>query len=220
MTNDGGTQELSAGHINELREQAQRLGYIQGFSLAKWEILALCDMALKSLQPKTERDKGHSAVGVASTTAPSASVVERRLTLSEELMQLLNRHSAEGVSNTPDFVLAEYLMTSLRAVEDAIKTRDSWYGISPQPGAPVPAYESSAERINGRVSPKESVRDQALEEAAVECERWADLEAAHYYRQPDRLKPDHAYNLERSLALRFAAKQVRALKSAPAHTDE
>lgn len=50
------------------------------------------------------------------------------MTLQEELAALLNKRSAERRSNTPDFVLAEYMLSCLRAFEQATIARDSWYG--------------------------------------------------------------------------------------------
>ena len=45
--------------------------------------------------------------------------------LQSELRELLNRHSAESRSNTPDFVLAEYLIHCLRAFDYAVRYRAS-----------------------------------------------------------------------------------------------
>lgn len=64
----------------------------------------------------------------------SIATEESDLTLASELASLLNRHSAENASNTADFILAEFLRASLRALDDAIKARDKWYGIAPAPG--------------------------------------------------------------------------------------
>lgn len=48
--------------------------------------------------------------------------------LSVELQHLLNRHSRENDSNTPDFILAEYMMKCLIAFEEASNRREEWYG--------------------------------------------------------------------------------------------
>ena len=48
--------------------------------------------------------------------------------LLEELTHLLNRVSRENESNTPDFILAEFMMSCLIAGEILIKTREKWYG--------------------------------------------------------------------------------------------
>ncbi len=46
----------------------------------------------------------------------------------EELRSLLNRHSAENDSNTPDFLLAEYLIDVLDAFNSLNNKRERWYG--------------------------------------------------------------------------------------------
>jgi hypothetical protein len=51
-------------------------------------------------------------------------------TLKEELAQLLNRHSRENASNTPDFILAEFMLTCLAAFEHTSREREKWYGRS------------------------------------------------------------------------------------------
>lgn len=54
--------------------------------------------------------------------------------LTQELEQLLNKHSRENESNTPDFILAQYLIGCLMAWEEATRIRDKWYGRRPRPG--------------------------------------------------------------------------------------
>jgi hypothetical protein len=51
-----------------------------------------------------------------------------------ELTSLINRHSIENGSNTPDYILAEYLLMCLEAYEISVNGRDTWYGITPRPG--------------------------------------------------------------------------------------
>lgn len=43
-----------------------------------------------------------------------------------EIRRLINMYSKENESNTPDFVLANYMMDSLMAFEKAVISRDSW----------------------------------------------------------------------------------------------
>ncbi len=50
--------------------------------------------------------------------------------LRDELRDLLNRASRENVSNTPDRVLAQYLMSCLRAYEAAVLERDRLAGVN------------------------------------------------------------------------------------------
>jgi len=54
--------------------------------------------------------------------------------LSTEIGELLNTHSRENASDTPDFILAEYLMSCLEAFELAVCRRESFYG-RPAPDA-------------------------------------------------------------------------------------
>lgn len=56
--------------------------------------------------------------------------------LVDEIRAALNRHSAENVSNTPDFILAEYLLNCLNAFDAASKRREQWYGAHLVPGMP------------------------------------------------------------------------------------
>lgn len=51
-----------------------------------------------------------------------------------ELSGLLNRYSAENASNTPDYILAKYMMACLMAYSEAVNDRDKWYGVDLRPG--------------------------------------------------------------------------------------
>lgn len=62
---------------------------------------------------------------------------ERDAALAKELESLLNRHSVENGSDTPDFLLAEYLMQCLAAWNKCVRAREHWYGRTPSP-APAP----------------------------------------------------------------------------------
>lgn len=44
-----------------------------------------------------------------------------------ELQGLINKHSRENGSNTPDFILAEYLNDCLKAFDYAVRGRERWY---------------------------------------------------------------------------------------------
>lgn len=63
--------------------------------------------------------------------------------LTEELTKLLNGY--ENDSNTPDFILAEYLTDCLNAWNAAVRARASWYGRMDEPGmgsVPFPNAET------------------------------------------------------------------------------
>jgi hypothetical protein len=55
-------------------------------------------------------------------------------TFVKDLQRLINRHSMENGSNTPDFLLASFLMEVLKSVDDLIRARDYWYGVQMKPG--------------------------------------------------------------------------------------
>jgi hypothetical protein len=52
----------------------------------------------------------------------------------KELAEVLNRHSKENGSNTPDFILATYLRDCLNAFNEASRDREKWYGVENKPG--------------------------------------------------------------------------------------
>ena len=47
--------------------------------------------------------------------------------LHSEIETALNRASAENGSDTPDFILANYLLACLAAFDAAVHARSSWY---------------------------------------------------------------------------------------------
>lgn len=51
----------------------------------------------------------------------------------KDLEALINRHSMESASNTPDFILAIFLGTCLLAFDTAVQTRETWYGRDGRP---------------------------------------------------------------------------------------
>jgi len=46
----------------------------------------------------------------------------------KELESLINRYSKEKESNTPDFILAQYLKDCLDSFNKAVQRREGWYG--------------------------------------------------------------------------------------------
>jgi hypothetical protein len=52
-------------------------------------------------------------------------------TFEEQLRSLLNTWSKESTSNTPDFVLCQFMARSLDAFDSAVNARDHWYGFKP-----------------------------------------------------------------------------------------
>ena len=49
-------------------------------------------------------------------------------TFRKELEKLINKYSMENGSDTPDFILAEYMYNCLKSFNEITKRRDEWYG--------------------------------------------------------------------------------------------
>lgn len=54
-------------------------------------------------------------------------VTNRSVTFREDLEKLLNSYSMENGSDTPDFILAEYLADCLKVFDNAVTSRSKWY---------------------------------------------------------------------------------------------
>ena len=50
------------------------------------------------------------------------------LSFRTKLTKLINQCSMENASNTPDFILANYIENCLTAFTEAIQQRETWYG--------------------------------------------------------------------------------------------
>lgn len=55
----------------------------------------------------------------------------------EEIRHVLNKYSMENLSDTPDFILAAYLLDCLESFSKATVRREQWYGRYPK-NAPIP----------------------------------------------------------------------------------
>ena len=53
----------------------------------------------------------------------------------KELKTLINKYSKENESNTPDWLLAQYLIACLAAFTMATQQRETWYGRDARPTA-------------------------------------------------------------------------------------
>jgi hypothetical protein len=81
-----------------------------------------------------------------------AETVEPKQTFQQELVSLLNKHSKENGSNTPDWILADYLRVSLDAFELVTGLRDNWYGIKPEPAWDGKRYDHEGNEIPQKTS--------------------------------------------------------------------
>lgn len=51
----------------------------------------------------------------------------------KDLASLINKHSMENGSNTPDYILAQYLLSCLMVFNLAVQQRETWYGRDARP---------------------------------------------------------------------------------------
>ncbi len=58
-------------------------------------------------------------------------------TFALELEATINRYSQENGSNTPDFILAQYLLGCLSAWNEGVQAREKWYGREPKPSSGI-----------------------------------------------------------------------------------
>jgi hypothetical protein len=62
-----------------------------------------------------------------------------QLSLESEIASLINRHCAENGSDTPDFILGQYLLGCLTLFDATVRRREQWYGRGAGNGAAIPA---------------------------------------------------------------------------------
>lgn len=77
-----------------------------------------------SVQPKLT-DNIVEAVDRVSSVEEEVQMVKQ---FESELESLINRHSMENGSDTPDFILAEYMLGCLKSYNSAVIRRREWYG--------------------------------------------------------------------------------------------
>lgn len=73
----------------------------------------------------------------------------------QRLKALLNAHSQENASGTPDFILVQFLLGCLSAWNQGVQQRENWYGRDPRPTAtggsgPVPVDPASVAPLGER----------------------------------------------------------------------
>jgi hypothetical protein len=83
-------------------------------------------------------------------------------TFASELESLINRHSMENASDTPDFILAHYLLACLLAWNTCVQQRESWHGRNAAPIASLPM-----------IQPPSAVAEQEKGTHAPSCGKWA-----------------------------------------------
>jgi hypothetical protein len=59
---------------------------------------------------------------------PAYPEVPLEISFRQELESLINSHNQESGSDTPDWILAEYLVDCLYSFDNAVSRRERWYG--------------------------------------------------------------------------------------------
>ena len=60
------------------------------------------------------------------------------MSFQKDLEHLINKHSQEQPSNTPDFILAEYMMSCLQSFNQTLYQRQTWFSNVGSSGADDP----------------------------------------------------------------------------------
>jgi len=55
----------------------------------------------------------------------------------DELTCLINKHGIDVEISTPDYIVAEHLMESIKVYNQATKERDKWFGFNPDINPPI-----------------------------------------------------------------------------------
>ena len=92
-----------------------------GAASACWETLGNAGV-FDSTRCKQIGDELLARIGVEKAAAPDS--------LLSDIAAVLNRHSRENASNTPDFILAGVMVSALTAYEQASNHRERWYSAS------------------------------------------------------------------------------------------
>ncbi len=84
----------------------------------------------------------------------------------KEIESVINRYSKENGSNTPDFILAEYLLNCLKNFDTATNLRENWYGHKPD-------LIKAAKEID-RLRNRQKERTEAFQKLAIDARNGVD----------------------------------------------
>ena len=114
-----------------------------GFCFAKGPRFVTCKKCKKLLRakpvisgtPPKPKVTRWSSSKPAPSRLPGESPWPVETQLSKDIREAINRACAENGSNTPDHILAEYMLSCLMAFDKAVQARAAWYGRMDKPGA-------------------------------------------------------------------------------------
>jgi hypothetical protein len=117
---------VSEAAYREIKEKLQAAGYVENPEDAMLPMQGIALIPEDQADPEDIME-AHQTL---ETQAPSG--------LRKEIEGTLNKFSAENGSNTPDFILAQYLIDCLAAYDRAVMAREKWYGREPKPASGLP----------------------------------------------------------------------------------
>ena len=88
-----------------------------------------------------------------------------------DITAVLNRHSIENESNTPDFILAEFVRASLDAYASAVRAKNQWHGPTTPPLPSMVQSVTTTDDISATFPVAEPVTE-AEKEAFVQGAKW------------------------------------------------
>ncbi len=88
-------------------------------------------------------------------------------TFEKDLEHLINRHSVENQSDTPDFILARYMQACLDAFNAASRRREQWYGKGLRIGGVVRVNPDTGEEALAAKAPYPRIGDTGLTDAEL-----------------------------------------------------
>lgn len=116
--------------------------------------VAIDEDPIVAVEWNTETGRRSMSAGIAQESALLAKAVDGLAEahnvngLIEELRALLNKYNRESYSNTPDFILAQYVMKCTSAFDEAVVARADWYGRHDAPGGWGGAYRDNPETVS------------------------------------------------------------------------
>lgn len=97
----------------------------------------------------------------------------------KELAALINKHSKENGSNTPDWILAEYLSDCLAAFDRAIQHRKDWYTSEGRLEGQPRNVSRMTITFTGKAPPCPKCGSKNTERLPVSFYHWACLDCEH-----------------------------------------
>lgn len=95
-------------------------------------------------------------------------MINNREALTDDIATALNRHCAENGSNTPDWILAEYLVGCLERFDMASRRRERWYGYGLEIGGPVKLPDDSAPDLTPPTAQPLVAADESVPEGQIQ----------------------------------------------------